>query len=185
MSFAHDVTKKVGRAIGGMRAGVEKIVSRKLGNEQNKTLSVASPDFHAGGPLPRSASKDGEGIPPTIGWGNAPEGARAFVLICEDPDAPIPEPFAHWLVYGIPAGQTMLDASTRAGLREGKNSNLQVGFTPAAPPRGHGVHHYHFQVFALDSELGLGPGVGRHELVEAMRGHVIAWGEVVGTWERE
>ncbi len=185
MSFAHEVQKKVGRAVAGMRAGAEKIASRRLGTEQNRTLSVSSPDFPAGGALPRSASKDGDGIPPAIGWGNPPETARSFVLVCEDPDAPLPEPFAHWLVYGIPADMTMLDATTRAAVREGKNSNLQVSFAPAAPPPGHGLHHYHFQVFALDMELGLNPGVGRHELLESMRGHVVAWGEVVGTYERE
>jgi Raf kinase inhibitor-like YbhB/YbcL family protein len=185
MSIVHEVQKKVGRAATGMRAGVDKITSRRVADEQSRTISVASPDFPSGGALPRSATKEGEGIPPTIGWGNAPDTARSFVLVCEDPDAPLPEPFAHWLVYGIPAGVTMLDASTRATAREGKNSNLQVAFAPAAPPRGHGVHHYHFQVFALDTELGVNAGVGRHELVEAMRGHVVAWGEVVGTYERE
>ena len=57
-------------------------------------------------------------------------------------------------------------------------------FTPAAPPAGHGVHHYHFQVFALDTEIELQDGAGRHTLLEAMRGHVVTWGELVGTYER-
>ena len=184
MSFTQDVTRRVGRAFGGLRAGVEKIASRKLATEQNRTLTVTSQDFVNGEPLPRSATKDGESIPPIIAWSMVPEGTRSIVLICEDPDAPLPEPFAHWLVYGIPAAQTMLDESTRAAAREGKNSNLQVGYAAAAPPRGHGIHHYHFQVFALDTELVLNSGVGRHELVESLRGHVIAWGEVVGTYER-
>ena len=185
MSFTQDITRKVGRVMGGMRAGVEKIASRKLATDQNQTLAVTSPDFPNGGDLPRSASKDGEGVAPIIAWANVPEGTLSFVLICEDPDAPLPEPFAHWLVYDIPATATMLDESTRNTSREGKNSNLKVGYTGAAPPRGHGAHHYHFQIFALDAELPINPGAGRYELLETMRGHVLAWGECVGTYERE
>ena len=185
MSFTQEVTRKVGRVIGGLRAGVEKIASRRLGLEQNRTLTVTSQDFVHGNPLPRSATKDGEGIPPIVAWSGAPENTRSFVLICEDPDAPLPEPFAHWLVYDIPPVATMLDETTRNTSREGKNSNLKVGFAPAAPPRGHGSHAYHFQVFALDTELPINPGAGRYELIESMRGHVIAWGEVIGTYDRE
>ena len=185
MSFTQDVTRKVGRAISAVRAGVEKIASRKLATEQNRTLVVTSQDFTNGNPLPRSATKDGEGIPPIIAWSNVPEGTLSFVLICEDPDAPLPEPFAHWLVYDIPPVATMLDEATRNTSREGKNSNLKQGFVPAAPPRGHGSHAYHFQVFALDAELPINPGAGRYELMESMRGHVLAWGELIGTYDRE
>ena len=185
MSFTQEVTRRVGHAISKVRAGVEKIASRKLEVDQKRTLTVTSQDFVNGEPLPRSASKDAEGIPPIIAWSGAPEGTRAFVLICEDPDAPLPEPFAHWLVYDIPAEATTLDETTRNTAREGKNSNLKVGFAPAAPPRGHGSHAYHFQVFALDEMLPINPGVGRYELLESMRGHVLAWGEMIGTYERD
>ena len=185
MSFTQEVTRKVGRAISAMRAGVEKIASRKLATEQNRTLVVTSEDFAAGSALPRSATKDGEGIPPIIAWSGTPEGTRSIVLICEDPDAPLPEPFAHWLVYDIPPTATMHDETTRNTSREGKNSNLKQGFAAVAPPRGHGSHAYHFQVFALDMELPINPGAGRYELLESMRGHVLAWGEVIGTYDRE
>ena len=185
MSFTQDVTRKVGHAIGRIRAGVEKIASRKLVTEQLRTLVVTSQDFTNGSALPRSATKDGEGIPPIIAWSAVPEGTRAIVMICEDPDAPLPEPFAHWLVYDIPPTATMLDEATRNISREGKNSNLKQGFAPASPPRGHGSHAYHFQVFALDMELPINPGAGRYELLETMRGHVLAWGELIGTYGRE
>ena len=185
MSFTQDVTRKVGHTFKNVRAGVDKIASRKLATEQNRTLVVTSQDFTTGEPLPRSATKDGEGIPPIIAWSNAPEGTLSYVLICEDPDAPLPEPFAHWLVYDIPPSATMLDETTRNTSREGKNSNLKQGFAPVAPPRGHGPHAYHFQVFALDMELPINPGAGRYELTESMRGHVLAWGEMIGTYARE
>jgi Raf kinase inhibitor-like YbhB/YbcL family protein len=185
MSFTQEVTRKVGHAIGRLRAGVEKIASRKLGTEQNRTLVVTSQDFVNGEPLPPSTTKDGEGIPPIIAWSAVPEATKSIVMICEDPDAPLPEPFAHWLVYDIPPAATMLDEATRNTSREGKNSNLKVGYAPVAPPRGHGSHAYHFQVFALDMELPINPGAGRYELLETMRGHVIAWGDLIGTCDRE
>src|SRR5580765_7238780 len=101
MSFTQEVTRKVGHAMGRIRAGVEKIASRKLVTEQIKMLVVTSQDFTGGSSLPRSATKDGEGIPPIIAWSGTPAGTLSFVLICEDADAPLPEPFAHWLVYDI------------------------------------------------------------------------------------
>ena len=93
-----------------------------------------------------------------------------------DPDAPFPEPYVHWMVYGIAP-----NASFGERYNEGKNSKLAIGFTPAAPPRGHGLHHYHFEVFALDAATDYDPGVGRSQLLEQMKGHVLGWGEVIGT----
>lgn len=69
---------------------------------------------------------------------------------------------------------------------QGKNDFGRIGYNgPPCPPRGHGVHHYHFKVYALDTELKLEPGSSRKELEKAMEGHVIAWGEVVGLYERK
>ena len=90
----------------------------------------------------------------------------------------------HWIVYGIPTYARSLDGRTPAIAKQGKNSKLHNGFTPAAPPPGHGLHHYHVQIFALDVPTDLPPGVGRGALVDHMRGHVLAWGELVGTYER-
>jgi Raf kinase inhibitor-like YbhB/YbcL family protein len=105
--------------------------------------------------------------------------------MCEDPDAPFPEPFVHWIVYGIPPTVHALDGARATQWKEGRNSKLQTGFTGAAPPSGHGVHHYHFQVLALDKPLDQEePGLGRGALLSAMRGHVLAFGDLVGTYER-
>jgi Raf kinase inhibitor-like YbhB/YbcL family protein len=183
MGVAQDVMYKLGRAFGGGRAGAAKLVSRRLGGD--RVVVVTSPDFGDGEPLPISATADGEGGPPVIQWQSAPADTQSIVLVCEDPDAPLPEPFVHWLVYAIPASAMMLDTATLAGAREGKSSALRIGYAPAAPPRGHGVHHYHFQVFALDEIVHLADGAGRRELVETMNGHVLGWGEIVGTYERK
>jgi Raf kinase inhibitor-like YbhB/YbcL family protein len=146
---------------------------------------VSSEWFRDGGSLPGRCTVDGEGVAPPLSWTRPAGGTQAVVLICEDPDAPLPEPFVHWLVYGIPADLQHLDVSTRPRAHEGQNSKLKSGFTPAAPPPGHGLHHYHFQIFALDTRVHLENGVGRGKLLEAMRGHVLQWGELVGIYQRQ
>jgi Raf kinase inhibitor-like YbhB/YbcL family protein len=184
MGLAHEIGKNIGKAIEPIRAGDDKIASRKLGvTEASRTIDVTSTAFTDGGSLPVTFTADGAGLAPPITWSSVPDAARSLVLIAEDPDAPFPKPFVHWLVYSLPVTTTSI-ASSPAGGREGKNSMLKTGYTPAAPPAGHGMHHYHFQVFALDIVLELGEGAGRSALLEAMRNHVIAWGEIVATYER-
>jgi Raf kinase inhibitor-like YbhB/YbcL family protein len=187
MGLMHDAAKAAGRAFDGVRAGPEKIAIRKLSAESMATIEVTSPAFAPGQPLPLSATCDapsGAAAPPPLEWRNVPANARSIVVICEDPDAPFSEPFVHWLVYGVPPSVRMLEGGARVAGREGQNSTMKTGFTPAAPPPGHGTHHYHFQVFALDVELDLEAGKGRRALFDAMRNHVIACGDLAGTYER-
>jgi Raf kinase inhibitor-like YbhB/YbcL family protein len=189
MSIGHDIAVKVGKALESVHAGTDNLAARKLsivGRVPGITLT--SSDFVQDGPLPQNATVDGAGVPPTLSWNGIPSGARSLVLIAEDPDAPYPEPYVHWLVYGIAPDVTAIGgASGRqdgASGHEGQNSKLKSEFTPAAPPPGHGVHHYHFQLFALDYVPDLGKGVGRQLLLDAMALHVIAFGELVGTYQR-
>ena len=185
MGLARDVGRNIGKVMAPLRAGVDKLASRKLGNGElrSQTLAVSSSAFSEGGAIPTDYTADGGGYAPPVAWANVPESARSMVLVCEDPDAPMPKPFVHWLVYGLPAAVSSLESAPAFG-REGKNSTMKAGYTPPAPPPGHGPHRYHFQVFALDTILELEPGAGRTALVDAMRGHVLAWGETVGTYER-
>lgn len=184
MGLAQNVVRRIGRVLRPMRAGTDKLAASKLGSDENATMDVTSEAFHVGQELPRASTADGEGAPPPIAWTGVPAGARSIAIVCEDPDAPLPEPFVHWLVWGIPAKDGALDATAMATAREGTNGKGTRGFTGAAPPPGHGTHHYHFQVFALDRDLELEDGLGRSALVDAMRGHVIAWGDLVGTYGR-
>ncbi|MDB4943228.1 MAG: YbhB/YbcL family Raf kinase inhibitor-like protein [Labilithrix sp.] len=182
MGLAHDLQFTLGRAIAPLRAGDETLASRRLGVVPLRTIDVTSSAFTDGGSLPRAFTTDGAGVPPTLAWSNVPAGTCSIVVIAEDPDAPTPSAFVHWLVYGMPAEVSGI-APGHAHL-EGKNSLLTDGFTPAAPPAGHGIHHYHFQVFALDTVIDLEQGAGRSTLLEEMRDHVLAWGEIVATYER-
>ncbi len=185
MGIAHEVVKKLGSVARPLRSGSNNLASVKLGVKHLPLLKVSTEAFRAGETLPISATADGENVPPTLTWSGVPANAESLVVLCEDPDAPLPKPFVHWMVYGVPARDATLDAPLLAIAQQGKNTMGAVGYTGAAPPPGHGVHHYHFQVFALDTKLDLGPSAGRGALLDAMRGHVIAAGDLVGTYARE
>lgn len=184
MRPAHETGKNLGKAAQVSRARDHKLASHKLGvTDDLRTLEITSSAFGDGDALPLAFTVDGAGIAPPIAWTNLPEGARSLALVCEDPDAPSPNAYVHWLVYSLPVLTASIGASPSRG-RDGKNSHATIGYTPASPPAGHGLHHYHFQVFALDTVLELGDGAGRNAVLDAMRDHVVAWGEIVATYER-
>jgi len=157
------------------------------------TLTVSSPAFAQGQPIPRQYTAEGRDVSPPLAWSEAPSGTKEWALIVDDPDAPRPQPWVHWLIYGIPAHLKRLPedvpkaerVSVPAGCLQGKNSWNRIGYGGPEPPRGHGVHHYHFKLYALDSELNLAPGLEKDPLLEAMRGHILAEGELIGTYERK
>jgi hypothetical protein len=180
MGLGHDVSKAVGHALHKIHAGDAKLVARRLTGANTPRFRVTSPAFAEGGPLPRSATVDGDGKAPPLTWNDLPPNTKSVVVVCEDPDAPLPEPYVHWLVYGIAP-----NASFGEHYNEGRNSRLASGYVPASPPIGHGLHHYHFQVFALDMLTNYDSGIGRSELVQRLKGHVIGFGEAVGTYERK
>ncbi|MBI1904584.1 MAG: YbhB/YbcL family Raf kinase inhibitor-like protein [Planctomycetia bacterium] len=159
------------------------------------TIEVTSTAFAAGQPVPRKHTGDGVDHSPPLSWSAGPAGTKSWALICDDPDAPTPEPWVHWLIYNLPAGTTSLPENVAAtptlgapaGAAQGKNSwgsGRTNGYRGPAPPPGHGVHHYHFKVYALDAELNLKPGLDKKALLAAMKGHVLDEGELVGTYQR-
>jgi len=169
----------VGNALSSVHAGVDKLAIRKLEEPRVLPLEVRSSMFAPGGPLPALGE-----TPPPISWGEVPAGTQSIAVIVEDPDAPLPKPFVHWLVYGILPTVREMDLATAKYYREGRNSHLRIGYAAPAPPPGHGVHNYHFQVFALDTPLELPPGEGHSALLRAMKGHVLACGDLIGTFYR-
>ncbi|HTA90716.1 MAG TPA: YbhB/YbcL family Raf kinase inhibitor-like protein [Polyangiaceae bacterium] len=185
MGIAHEVSVVAGHAMSGVHAGDKKLAAHKVADGVEQSITVRSVAFDDGAALPISCTVDGVGAPPPLSFHGVPESARAIVVICEDPDAPFPEPYVHWMVYGMPGVAEDLDAQSQVSYQQGQNSKLELGYTPAAPPPGHGVHHYHFQVFALDRALSLADGIGRSDLLDELRGHVLAWGELIGTYERQ
>ncbi|MCB9537350.1 MAG: YbhB/YbcL family Raf kinase inhibitor-like protein [Myxococcales bacterium] len=150
--------------------------------------------FDHGAPIPERFTDDGIDASPALSWRALPEGTRALALIVDDPDAPRDEPFVHWLAWNIPVEEDNLqeglprkgELSSPGGMRQGKNSfsEQNVGYRGPAPPEGHGTHHYHFRLFALDDTLDLPAGADRQALEQAMRSHVLDSCDCVGTYER-
>jgi Raf kinase inhibitor-like YbhB/YbcL family protein len=129
---------------------------------------------------------------PGLSWSAVIE-AQAYALVVEDPDAPMDRPFVHWLIWNIPGTATEIPAGLGRtahppelpGAIQGENSAGLKGWHGTKPPPGHGVHHYHFQLFALSAPIShLGPGASLEELVRALKGLTIASGELIGTFER-
>ena len=127
---------------------------------------------------------EGEDLSVPLEWKGAPKEAREFVLICDDPDAPTPQPWVHGVLYGIPGDVTSLPEGSNAGAREGMNSWNRTGYGGPMPPPGHGVHHYRFRVYALAVPLDVKPGLDKRGLLTAIRGNLLAEGELVGTYRR-
>ncbi len=154
-------------------------------------LTTASPAFDAGKPLPPRFSAYYDDVSPPLAW-EPVKNARSYVLLMEDPDAANVKPFVHWVAYNIPAQTqalaeglpTDLKLLKPAGMLQGRNSRGSVGYFGPRPPVGDPRHHYHFQLFALDTVLDLKPGATRDEVLEAAKGHVIGGGEVVGTYQQ-
>lgn len=155
-------------------------------------LIVQSKAFNAGERIPKQHSGEGADVSPALSWSDVPAGTVELALIMDDPDAPVPEPWVHWVLYKLPAGTKELKEgvakteklSEPAGALQGKNSFGKIGHNGPMPPPGHGMHHYHFRVYALDKALTLGPGATKAKLLDAMRGHIIAEGELIGTYSR-
>ncbi|MDB5328074.1 MAG: hypothetical protein JWM57_3643 [Phycisphaerales bacterium] len=157
--------------------------------QTSESITITSPGFKPGGEIPYKYSDYGEKISPELIIGNVPPAAVSLVVFCEDPDAPI-KPFIHWVLFNVPPDRTHLRESMPGEMRlrdlgdanQGLNSHGSVGYTGPRPPYEDPAHHYHFQVFALDRKLDLAPGTERNTVLAAMQGHVIAAGEVIGTY---
>ncbi len=156
------------------------------------SLAITSPAFGHQQAIPQRHTGDGEDLSPALSWSDAPSGAAEFALLVDDPDAPVSEPWVHWVLYKIPGTWTGLPEgfhgpsipSQATGLVQGLNTWGTVGYRGPAPPRGHGPHHYHFQLYALDQALPLAAGLDKTQLLAALRGHVLAQGELIGTYQR-
>jgi Raf kinase inhibitor-like YbhB/YbcL family protein len=151
------------------------------------TIEIKSSAFTDGGKIPVEYTCDGAGISPDLSWSNVPPETKSLVLICDDPDAPMGT-FTHWVMYNIPPKVNNLPAGTPAepkldnGALQGINSARKIGYTPPCPPSG--THRYIFTIYALDTVLNLEPGVQKSEVEQAMEGHILAEGRIIGKYSR-
>jgi hypothetical protein len=169
------------------------IDEREVGKEM--TMTISSEAFSAGERIPIRYTGDGEDVSPPLNWNDVPATAKELALICDDPDAPTPRPWVHWGLYKIPATVHGLAENIPAASSiespisayQGRNSwpsGRTIGYRGPAPPPGHGTHHYHFKLYALDTELELNPGIDKAELLRQLSGHIQAEAELIGTYER-
>lgn len=151
------------------------------------SLWVRSASFSEGGAIPRDYTCDGADLSPQLQWQQAPAGTKSLALEMDDPDAPVD--FTHWLVYNMAPGVRELpqNASTHAashqGAAEGINDFGDAGYDGPCPPRGN-PHHYFFRLYALDIRLDLPAGASKKRLDAAIRGHIVAQGQMVGIYQR-
>ncbi len=153
-------------------------------------LIVTSSAFGPGTAIPaRYSCSSANAQSPPLAWSGVPAAAKTLALIVRDPDAPNGN-FIHWVVYNLPASAKGLDSSVPTsgelpnGALQGVNGTGEPGYKGPCPPPGSGPHHYHFELMALDRALDLKPGASAAEVKEAARGHVIASGELIGTFSR-
>ncbi len=180
----------VGRSLLRVRPGLNRIVAARNGiSNAPQSITVESPAFADRTPLPVRFTADGEGISPPLRWFDMPDGVRSIALIVEDADSPTPVPLVHAIVGHLPpllselVDGALVDRA--GGPLLGKNSYFRAAWLPPDPPPGHGPHRYVFQIFALDHDPELGAHPGRHTLVEALQGHTLARGMLIGTYARE
>jgi Raf kinase inhibitor-like YbhB/YbcL family protein len=189
MGMLTGVVGTIGRVLRPIHAGEDKLASRRLQRNRSPTLVVMSDAFADGATIPERFTRDGNDISPPLRWTRAPHEAKEIVLVCEDPDAPRGRPFLHWIAYGIEPHATELPEGIAkvpdAGMcKQAKNGAHVPGYSGPAPLAGHGKHHYHFQVFVLGERLRLSAHPERDEIIDAMRGHITGYGELVGIYER-
>lgn len=186
------VPAAIGRTLDGIRAGMKNIVFfDERFDDVPEGITVTSPAFAKAGSIPIRYTQDGEGLSPPLSWDDEPSDTAAVVLIIEDADSPTPHPLVHAIAWNLSAQDRALSegalkspGSEGTGIELGKNSFLCSEYLPPDPPPGHGEHRYVFQLFALDDALEIDEAPGRTALLEAMDGHVISKGLLIGTYER-
>jgi Raf kinase inhibitor-like YbhB/YbcL family protein len=178
----------LGEALSGVKAGLDGTTYRAGFPGVPEGVRVTSAAFTAAAALPARVTADGEGTSPPLAWDGLPPGTVSVAVIVEDAGSPTPRPLVHLLAWnldptgGLPEGAAAGDGAP--GMTLGKNSFLKEGWLPPDPPTGHGDHQYLFQVYALDRRLDLEAGSGREAVVEALEGHVLAKGGLIGTYAR-
>lgn len=145
-------------------------------------MKITSSAFQEGGNIPPKFTCDGGDSSPPLRIAGIPSGAKTLALVVDDPDAPSGL-FTHWIVWNIsPQTNAIAEGSAPQGA-QGTNDFGKSGYGGPCPPSG--THRYYFKIFALDRELNLSSGTKRNQLDAAMKGHVVAQGELMGRYAKQ
>ena len=182
----HKETVMAGPQHSGEAISILKVRPMQAGQD----MAVNSDAIGADGAIADRHSAYHDNVSPPLTWTRV-EGAKAYAVIVEDPDAPREQPFVHWLAWNIPQDITRLPEGLPAeprlvspqGMVQGRNDDGGHGWFGPRPPPGHGPHRYHIQVFALARPLDMESDAPLRDIVQALKGDTLADGEVVGTYE--
>ncbi|MFQ5851615.1 MAG: YbhB/YbcL family Raf kinase inhibitor-like protein [Candidatus Binatia bacterium] len=151
-------------------------------------MEIKSAAFPNGGDIPRKYTCDGTDVSPPLRWENPPPGTKGFALIADDPDAPVGT-WVHWVVYDLPVETKELaeGVSTAeilpSGAKQGTNDFRKVGYGGPCPPPGP-AHRYFFKLYALDIQTNLKPRSTKQQLLDAIKGHILAEAQLMGRYKR-
>ncbi|MFP4302730.1 MAG: YbhB/YbcL family Raf kinase inhibitor-like protein [Spirochaetaceae bacterium] len=150
-------------------------------------MKLTSTAFSEGSAIPEQYSCDGQDISPPLHWQDVPAGTETFVLIADDPDAPVGT-WVHWVIYDIPGRARELQENypkqevDSDGSKQGTNDFKKIGYGGPCPPGG--THRYFFKLYALDTSLDAEAGLSKKEIVKRMEGHVLDEAQLMGTYSR-
>lgn len=148
-----------------------------------EAMKIKSSAFEENGIIPKKYTCDGEDVNPPLSFEDIPEETKSLALIVDDPDAPA-KVWTHWVVFNIPPTTTEIgENSVPEGAIQGKNDFGKVEYGGPCPPPGP-AHRYRFKIYGLDIELDLEEGASKQAVEQAMEGHILAQGILVGKYGR-
>jgi Raf kinase inhibitor-like YbhB/YbcL family protein len=154
----------------------------------SEKLSIVSTAFKEGEMIPKKYTCDGEDVSPPLKWQSVPSNTKSLALIADDPDAPMGT-WVHWVIFNIPSTETGLPENVPPketlpnGSLQGRNDFKNYGYGGPCPPSG--THRYYFKLYAVDTTLKLAAGATKDELLNAMKGHIIAQAQLMGRYSRK
>lgn len=157
-----------------------------IADDKMEQIKVTSSSFEHNGMIPSKYTCDGENISPDLKWESYPKNTKSFVVISDDPDAPMGT-WVHWVVYNIPTNVNHLKEGfpkkeVFENITQGMTDFRKIGYGGPCPPSG--IHRYFFKVYALDIELNEKPGLTKNEILRKIESHIIGYGELIGKYKR-
>lgn len=151
-------------------------------------FKIESSAFMEGGMIPKKYTCDGPNVSPPLRWSSAPDGTKSFVLICDDPDAPMGT-WVHWVIFNLAPDVIELQENI-SSVKTLKNRAIQgtndfgnIGYGGPCPPSG--THRYYFKLYALNTVFDLSHGAMKKQLLIAMKGHILAETQLIGRYKRQ